>query len=139
MDTQTLIDAFEHLESWEERYELISELRRDLLPLTASDRTDANLIKGCDTRTWLTGQLLPGTGSQLEYRAEAEGPLVQGLVAVLLMPFQGKSPEEVLATDPYPFIRRLGLDSALSAKRQVGMHAFIERVKAIAARYCDAD
>ena len=139
MDTQTLIDAFEHLETWEERYELISELRRDLLPLAASDRTDANLIKGCDTRTWLTGQLLPGTGSQLEYRAEAEGPLVQGLVAVLLMPFQGKSPEEVLATDPYPFIRRLGLDSALSAKRQAGMQAFIERVKAIAARYCEAD
>ena len=139
MDTQTLIDAFEHLETWEERYELISELSRDLLPLAASDRTDANLVKGCDTRTWLTGELLPGTASRLEYRAEAEGPLVRGLVAVLLMPFQGKSPEDVLATDPYPFIRRLGLDAALSAKRQVGMQSFIERVKAIAARYCAAD
>jgi cysteine desulfuration protein SufE len=139
MDTHTLIDAFEHLDTWEERYELISELSRGLLPLTASDRIDANLIKGCDTRTWLTGQLVPGTGSQLEYRAEAEGPLVQGLTAVLLMPFQGKSPEEVLATDPYPFIRRLGLESGLSAKRQAGMQAFIERVKAIAARYCDGE
>jgi cysteine desulfuration protein SufE len=107
--------------------------------LTEADRTDAHLIKGCDTRTWLTGQLVPGESSRLEYRAEAEGPLVRGLVAVLLMPFQGKSPEEILATDPYPFIRRLGLDSALSAKRQAGMQAFIERVKAIAAGYCAAD
>ena len=139
MDTHTLIDAFEHLDTWEERYELISELSRELLPLTDSDRIDGNLIKGCDTRTWLTGQLVPGTESRLEYRAAAEGPLVQGLVAVLLMPFQGKSPEDVLATDPYPFIRRLGLDSALSAKRQAGMQAFIERVKAIAARYCASE
>lgn len=139
MDTQTLIDAFEHLDTWEERYELISELSRELLPLTESDRIDANLIKGCDTRTWLTGQMVPGTESRLEYRAAAEGPLVQGLVAVLLLPFQGKSPEDVLATDPYPFIRRLGLDSALSAKRQAGMQAFIERVKVIAARYCAAE
>jgi cysteine desulfuration protein SufE len=139
MDTQTLIDAFDHLDTWEERYELVSELSRELLPLTDADRTDAHLIKGCDTRTWLTGQLVPGGPPRLEYRAEAEGPLVRGLVAVLLMPFQGKSPEDVLATDPYPFIRRLGLDAALSAKRQAGMQAFIERVKAIAAGYCAAD
>jgi cysteine desulfuration protein SufE len=136
MDTQTLIDAFEHLDTWEERYELIAELSRDLLLLTESDRNEANLIRGCDTRTWLTGQLVPGVPRRLEYRAEAEGPLVRGLVAVLLMPFQGKSPEEVLATDPLPFIRRLGLESALSAKRQAGMAAFLERVKAIAAGYC---
>lgn len=139
MDTQTLIDAFDHLDTWEERYELVSEFSRELLPLADSDRTDVNLIRGCDTRTWLIGQLVPGVPSRLEYRAEAEGPLVRGLVAVLLMPFQGKSPEEVLATDPYPFIRRLGLDAALSAKRQAGMQAFIERVKAIAAGYCRGD
>lgn len=139
MDTQTLIDAFEHIQTWEERYELIAELSRELLPLTESDRIDANLIKGCDTRTWLTGQLVPGSESRLEFRAEAEGPLVRGLVAVLLMPFQGKSPDEVLATDPYPFIRRLGLDSALSAKRQAGMEAFLERVKVIAAGFCATD
>lgn len=139
MDTHTLIDAFEHLETWEERYELIAELSRELLPLTESDRSDVNLIQGCDTRTWLTGQLVPGLPARLEYRAAAEGPLVRGLVAVLLMPFQGKSPEEVLATDPYPFIRRLGLDSALSAKRQAGMEAFIERVKTIARGYGPSD
>lgn len=139
MDTQNLIEAFEHLETWEERYELIAELSRELLPLAESDRSDANLVRGCDTRTWLVGQLVPGVPTRLEYRAEAEGPLVRGLVAALLMPFQGKSPEEVLATDPYPFIRRLGLDSALSAKRQAGMDSFIERVKTIARGYSASD
>lgn len=139
MDTQTLIDAFEHIRTWEERFELIAELSRELLPLTESDRIDANLVKGCDTRTWLTGQLVPGLAPRLEFRAEAEGPLVRGLVAVLLLPFQGKSPEEVLTTDPRPFIHRLGLDSGLSAKRQVGMQAFLERVKVIAAGYCADD
>jgi len=134
MNTQDVMDAFELLETWEERYELIAELGRGLLTLAERERTDANLIAGCDTRTWLTGNLV-GDPPVMEYRADAEGPLVRGLVALLLMPFQGKTPEEVLATDPRGFISKLGLESALSAKRQGGMHAFLDRVRAIAQGY----
>jgi cysteine desulfuration protein SufE len=135
MDTQEVIDAFELLESWEERYELIAELGDGLLTLAESEKTDANRIAGCDTRTWLIGDLV-GEPSVLEYRADAEGPLVRGLVCLLLMPFQGKSPENALATDPREFIARLGLEAALSAKRRAGMHAFLDRVKAIARSHC---
>jgi cysteine desulfuration protein SufE len=131
MKTQEVIDAFELLETWEERYELIADLGRGLLTLADRERTDANLIAGCDTRTWLTGGLV-GDPPVMEYRADAEGPLVRGLVAVLLLPFQGKTPEDVLTTDPRGFISKLGLESALSAKRQAGMHAFLDRVWAIA-------
>jgi len=135
MNTQEIIDAFEFLETWEERYELIAELGRGLLPLADGEKNDANLVAGCDTRTWLVGDVT-GHPRVMEYRADAEGPLVRGLVALLLMPFQGRAPEEVLATDPRAFVSRVGLESALSAKRQAGMYAFLDRVKDIARVHC---
>jgi cysteine desulfuration protein SufE len=132
MTTDELIAAFEHLESWEERFHLISELERELRPISGEERIEANQVPGCTTRTWLSAQLAPGDPQRLEYHADAEGPLVRGLVAVLLMPFQGKTPEEVLATDPRPFIDALGLETALSPHRRAGMEAFLARVRALA-------
>ena len=132
MTTDELIAAFEHLESWEERFHLISELERELRPISGEERVEANQVPGCTTRTWLTARLVPGHPPTLDYRADAEGPLVRGLVAVLLMPFQGKTPDEVIATDPRPFIDALGLETALSPHRRAGMEAFLARVRALA-------
>jgi cysteine desulfuration protein SufE len=128
---QEVRDAFQLLETWEERFELITDLGRELQPLADSDRRDVNLVPGCTTRTWLTG-LKPSGSPYLELMADAETPLVRGLVALLLMPFRHKTPAEVLETDPRPFIEQLELDKALSAKRRAGMEAFLERVRRIA-------
>jgi len=135
MDTQEITEAFEFLETWEERFDLIADLGRELAPLADSERTEANLVPGCTTRTWLTGHIVASVPPVLDLRADAETPLVRGLVALLLMPFHGKSAREVLDTDPRPFIEKLNLQQALSAKRQAGMEAFLERVKRIARHY----
>jgi len=139
MDIQSIFDAFELLESWDERFDLVADLGRELLPITAAERTDANLVRGCDTRTWLVGHLSNDRPPVLAYHADAEGPLVRGLVALLLMPFQGKTPEEILAYDPAPYIEKLGLEQALSMKRRAGMHEFLSGVKRIAAAARTAD
>lgn len=133
MTPDELVDAFKHLDAWEERFHLVSELERELRPICDEGRVEANQVAGCTTRTWLTAHLVPGDPPTLDYRADAEGPLVRGLVAVLLMPFQGKTPAEVLATDPRPFIDALGLEGALSPHRRAGMEAFLARVRALAA------
>lgn len=132
MTTDELIEAFEMMETWEERYQLIGELERELVPICEEDRTDEALVKGCNTRTWLCARLLDGDSPVIEYRADAEGPLVRGLVAVLLLPFQGRTPEDVLATDPRAYIGRLGLEAALSPNRRAGMEAFLDRVRVLA-------
>jgi cysteine desulfuration protein SufE len=132
MTPADVIDAFELLDNWDARYELIGELARELPALPDSERTEANLVPGCNTRAWLTGDLDPGDPGVMQYRADAEGTLVRGLVALLLMPFQSKPPQEVLATDAGEFIGKLGLEEHLSGSRRMGMHAFIARVKAIA-------
>jgi len=132
MNTAEVLEAFELLDNWEARYEFIGDLGRELLQVAESERTDANLVQGCNTRTWLTGSLVGDDPRVIEFRADAETPLVRGLVALLLVPFQRQPPELVLATDPGAYIDGLGLKEHLSGNRQAGMEHFIERVYAIA-------
>lgn len=132
MNTAEVLEAFELLENWEARYEFIGELSRELLGVAEQERTDANLVAGCTTRTWLTGNLVGSDPQVIEFRADAETPLVRGLVALLLVPFQRQTPTAVLATDPSDYIAGLGLKEHLSANRQAGMEHFMERVYAIA-------
>jgi cysteine desulfuration protein SufE len=132
MDTNDIYEAFELMDRWEDRYELIGDLGRELLTISDEQRTDTNLVQGCNTRTWLTGALTDDDPALIEYRADAETPLVRGLVALLLIPFQHKPPTEILATDPGPYIKRLGLAEHLSANRRAGMEHFIERVYQVA-------
>ncbi len=141
MDMQTVTEAFDLIDSWEERFEIVADLGRQLTPIAESERIDANRVPGCETKTWLTGSLRPGATPSapdtIEFRADAETPLVRGLVALLLMPFQGHTPREVLETDPNAIFAPLHLEEALSAKRRAGMEAFIDRVRRIA-RQLDA-
>jgi cysteine desulfuration protein SufE len=132
MNTKDVLDAFELLDTWEARYEFIGDLSRELLPVADSEKNDASLVKGCNTRTWLTGSLTQEDPPLIEYRADAETPLVRGLVALLLVPFQRKTPAAVLATDPREYIARTGLAEHLSPNRRAGMEHFIERVFQIA-------
>jgi len=132
MDINEVIDAFELLDDWDARYEFIGELGRELLPLADGEHQDANLVQGCNTRTWLTGRLTADEPPRLEYRADAETPLVRGLVALLLVPFQRKTPAEVLAADARGYIGRIGLSEHLSPNRQAGMEHFLDRVYQIA-------
>lgn len=132
MDMQRIIETFEFLPDWNERYEFIDELGHKLAPMPESDKVDENLVKGCNTRTWLTGHVNAANPPAMEYQADAEGTLVRGIVMLLLTPFQGKTPEDVLATDPSEYIGKLGLEEHLSPNRRVGMYAFIDRLKAIA-------
>ncbi|EIC19509.1 SufE family protein [Thiorhodovibrio frisius] len=132
MDTAEVLEAFELLGNWEARYEFIGELSRELLQLADSERTEANLVQGCNTQTWLTGSLVGNDPAVIEFRAVAETPLVRGLVALLLVPFQRQPPATVLATDPTDYIDGLGLKEHLSANRQAGMEHFMERVYSIA-------
>jgi cysteine desulfuration protein SufE len=132
MNTKDVLDAFELLDTWEARYEFIGDLSRELLPVAESEKQDLNLVRGCNTQTWLTGSLTQDDPPVIEYRADAETPLVRGLVALLLVPFQRKTPQDVLETDARAYISKIGLAEHLSANRRAGMEHFIERVYQIA-------
>jgi len=131
MTIQRLMDAFELLTDWQERYDYISELGAKLPPMPEAEKTDETRVHGCISKVWITGRA-SGDPIVMEYRADGEGPIIRGLVALLVMLFQGRTREEVLDLDAEGVIEKLGLDENLSPNRHIGMYAMVEKIKGIA-------
>ncbi|MCG6896034.1 MAG: SufE family protein [Thiocapsa sp.] len=139
MTQDEILEAFALLPDWEDRYQLIGDLGCALPAMAAGQKTEANRVKGCNTRAWLAAHLTDDQPPRLELEADAETPLVRGLVALLLIPFRDKTPAEILATDAKAFFAPLGIESALSPSRRAGMHALIARVRALAAAHLQTE
>lgn len=131
MTIERLMDAFELLTDWQERYDYISELGAKLPPMPEAEKTDQTRVHGCISKVWITGRA-SGDPLVMEYRADGEGPIIRGLVALLVMLFQGRTREEVLDLDAEGVIEKLGLDENLSPNRHIGMYAMVEKIKGIA-------
>ena len=130
MDPEELIDNFEMLGSWEERYAYIIELGREMPPLTDDERTEANRVRGCMSQVWLVADDDP---TQLVFRGDSDAHIVRGLIALLRMLMSERSPEEVRAMDIGDIFGRLGLENQITANRRNGFYAMVERIRTMAA------
>ena len=129
MDTEELIETFEMLGDWEERYRYLIELGRKLAPLPEADHTEANKVRGCMSQVWLTHRLDPGPPLRLEFQGDSDAHIVKGLIALLFMLLSGKSPRQILETDVSGVFERLGLESHISMNRRNGFYAMVERIR----------
>jgi len=132
MNVQELMEAFEMLPDWEDRYKLIEDLGRSLPNLPDDQLTEDNRIKDCNTQAWLIAHLSDEDPPKMVFEADAETATVRGLMALMLLPFRDKTPAEVLATDPDELFGPLGLESALSPTRRAGLEALLFRVRELA-------
>jgi len=128
-----LIENFEFLGDWEERFAYLIELGKKLPPLDESEMVEDNRVHGCQATVWL--RMLPISGEPLafEIRADADAFIVKGLIAVLLLVYNGRTAQQITATDCTETFARLGLDKHLSPTRRNGLHSMVSRIKALAA------
>ena len=128
-----LIENFEFLGDWEERFAYLIELGKKLPPLDESEMVEDNRVHGCQATVWL--RMLPISGEPLafEIRADADAFIVKGLIAVLLLVYSGRTAQQITATDCTGTFTRLGLDKHLSPTRRNGLHSMVSRIKALAA------
>lgn len=127
-----ILANFELLGEWEERYRYLIDLGRKLPPLSDEDRVEENRVHGCQATVWLKEVLLPTDPPTIEIRADSDAHIVKGLIAILLVLYSGRTPEEVLALEPGPIFSRLGFDRFLSPTRHNGLYAMVQRVRALA-------
>ena len=126
-----IIEEFSELDDWMDRYQLLIDLGEGQEPLPAADRTDDNLIDGCQSRVWLVCEPRDG---RLFFRAESDALIVKGIVGLLLRVLSGHTPQEILDADLY-FIRETGLTEHLSPTRSNGLLAMIRQIHAYALAY----
>ena len=120
-----IIEEFLPLDDWMDRYQLLIDMGEELPPLAPEEKTEQNLIDGCQSRVWLVCER---QGDLLNFRAESDDLIVRGIVALLLRVVSGHTPEEILSADLY-FIPRIGLSEHLSPTRANGLLAMVKQVR----------
>jgi cysteine desulfuration protein SufE len=126
-----LAAEFELLGDWEQRYRHVIDLGRGLAPLAASERIDANKVRGCASQVWLVTE--PQADGALTFRGDSDAHIVRGLIAILLQLYSGRAPAQILGFDAKAAFERLGLTGALSAQRSNGLFSMVERIRRDAA------
>jgi cysteine desulfuration protein SufE len=133
MNLDELVENFELLGDWEERYRYLIELGRKLPPMQDSDKTEANKVRGCMSQVWLTGETRPGPPLKLQFRGDSDAHIVKGLIAILFELCSDRTPRQILDTDVASAFTRLGLENHITMNRRNGFYAMVERIKAMAA------
>jgi cysteine desulfuration protein SufE len=127
-----IIENFELLDQWDDRYRYVIELGRTLPPLPEEAHTEANKVRGCASQVWLLTQVKPdgAAGPSLVFEGDSDAHIVRGLIAILLALYSGRPAKEILATDAFAVFDRLGLSENLTPQRSNGLRAMVERIKA---------
>lgn len=129
MTLTELEDTFALLDNWEERYQLIIDLGRQLEPLPDDAYTDANKVRGCMSQVWMVATADDDTPPHIHILADSDAHIVKGLIAILLIVFSGRPADEIAALDVEPIFERLGLIQHISVNRRNGFYAMIQRIR----------
>jgi len=127
-DIEALVEEFDFLGDWEERYRYLIELGHALPRLAPDERNEATKVKGCVSQVWLV--LDHDAQNHLRLRGESDAHIVKGLVALLVRLDDGRSPQEAEAIDPKAVLGRIGLAEHLSPQRSNGLSSMVARIQA---------
>lgn len=120
-----IIEEFTALDDWMDRYQMLIDLGEEQAPLADADKTEQNLIDGCQSRVWIVCEEKDG---KLHFRADSDALIVKGLVALVLQVVNDHRPDEIYAADLY-FIERIGLRDHLLPTRSNGLLAMVKQIR----------
>lgn len=126
---QAVIDEFNAIADWEERYRRIIEYGRTLPAMEEAHKTDKNKVKGCQSTVWLHAAMKDG---HMALQGDSDAMIVRGLIALLFRVYDGATPAEASTTRP-DFINEIGLGRNLSQTRANGLAAMVKQIQLYAA------
>lgn len=128
---QEIIEEFELFDDWMDKYNYLIELSKDLPDMPPEEKTEENLIDGCQSKVWLNAEMDKG---MLKFTADSDAIITKGIVGLLINVLSGRTPKEIKDAELY-FIDRIGLKENLSPTRSNGLVAMINKIKAYAMAY----
>jgi cysteine desulfuration protein SufE len=129
---EELFETFEDLDQWDERYDFIIDLGRELPKMPTELQSEDNMVDGCMSTVWLVTEK-QNDPSTLTITADSDSIIVKGLLVLLLAFYHGKSPDEVVTADVESYLKKLGLDQHLSPQRRNGLFSMVKRLRLLAA------
>ncbi|MFO7705367.1 MAG: SufE family protein [Halopseudomonas sp.] len=129
ISSDDIIETLEFFDGWEDRYKYIIDLGRELPAMNDSQRTEANIVRGCQSQVWLASEERDG---HLYFTADSDAFIVKGLLAVVLAAYNGKTPTAIREFDIEGYFQKLNLIKHLSVTRGNGLRAMVKRIQATA-------
>ena len=121
-----MIDDFQFLDDWEDRYMHVIDMGKSLPELTYEERNETNKVRGCASQVWL---ITEKTGDRFTFRGDSDAHIVKGLVAIVIEIFSNRIASEILSLDAKTILEQLGLSEHLSTQRANGLASMIERIR----------
>ena len=131
VEAETITDEFGFFDNWEDRYQMLIDQGRKLAPIPEKYRQDDFRLRGCQSLVYFAAEYNPN--NKITFFAQSDAAIVQGLVALLLRVYSGRTAQEIRETNP-DFLNKIGLDTHLSATRKNGLSSMLEAIKTAANR-----
>ncbi len=122
---EEIIEEFELYDDWMDKYSVIIEKGKELAPLSEEQHKDENLIKGCQSKVWLTASQ---NGGNIQFQADSDAIITKGLISMLIEVLSDAPAEEILKSD-LRFISEIGLQEHLSPTRSNGLASMVKQMK----------
>ena len=132
-DLNDMVEAFELLGDWEQRYQYLVELGEQLEDMPREEMIEDNRVKPCMSTVYVHAYHKPANQEQVYYRGECDTTIIKGVLALLIRLCSGKTRDEIQALDLDEVFERLHLDEHLSPNRHVGVYAIVGLMKEQAA------
>ena len=120
-----IVEEFDIFDSWMDKYEYLIELGKSVPVIDDINKTDDNIIKGCQSKVWLHAQENDGI---VEFSADSDAIITKGIVSLLIRTFSNQKPDDIINAS-LDFIDHIGLRQHLSPNRANGLNNMIKKIK----------
>lgn len=103
----------------------IMELGQTLPPMDQSMKIEDNIIKGCQSKVWLTGEL---ADDRVKFNADSNTEVTKGLISLLVRVLSGQKPQDIMESELF-FIEKIGMGQLIGSQRSNGLSSMIKQMK----------
>ncbi|MBE0662386.1 MAG: SufE family protein [Bacteroidales bacterium] len=120
-----IISEFEMFDDWLDRYNYLIEMGKSLHVIDAKNKSETNLIHGCQSRVWLHAEFVDG---HIHFTADSDAVITRGIISLLIRVLSDRTPDEIIHAK-LEFIDAIGLTQHLSPSRSNGLTSMIKQIK----------
>ena len=130
IELKEIIDNFEYLDDWEDRYKYIIELGNSLENFPQEYKNEKTKVSGCVSQDWISSEITTQRQiKKISFKGDSDAHIVKGLITIVLSIYSNKTPQEILNLSGEEILKKLNLDDHLSPQRSNGLFSMLERIK----------
>ena len=120
-----IVEEFNFFDDWQDKYEHLIELGKEMETLPEKHKNQSNIIDGCQSNVWIVAEF---KNKKIKFLADSDAIITKGIISLLLRVFSEQSPLDILNAN-YNFIELIGLKKHLSINRASGLESMINKIK----------